>query len=105
MMYCSPVELCALALSALGAFLPWATADAAFAGFDSIVGRLDNLLPDLDKGKDGELYKKVKTIRELADSFNKRSAVFMEEGRRSLLDISEAAVKVTRKFDGPGPRR
>jgi len=29
----------------------------------------------------------------------------MEEGRRSLLDISEAAVKVTRKFDGPGPRR
>ncbi len=80
-------------------------ADAAFAGFDSVVGRLDNLLPDLDKGKDGELYKKVKTIRELADSFNKRSAVFMEEGRRSLLDISEAATKVTRKFDGPGPRR
>jgi hypothetical protein len=26
------VELCALALSAFGAFLPWATADAAFAG-------------------------------------------------------------------------
>ena len=38
-------------------------ADTGFAGFDSIVGRLDNLLPDLDKGKDGELYKKVKTIR------------------------------------------
>jgi hypothetical protein len=39
----------------------------------------------------------------------------MEEGRRSLLDISEGARKVTRKFDGqtgsgddapgPGPRR
>ena len=80
-------------------------ADAAFAGFDSIVGKIDGVLPDLDKGKDGELYKKVRTIRELADSFNKRSAVFMEEGRRSLLDLSEAASKVTRKFDGPGPRR
>src|ERR1700760_3117278 len=69
-------------------------ADAAFAGFDSIVARLDNLLPDLDKGKDGELYQKVHNIRELADSFNKKSAVFMEEGRRSLLDISEAASRV-----------
>jgi phospholipid/cholesterol/gamma-HCH transport system substrate-binding protein len=80
-------------------------ADAAFAGFDSTIARIDSVLPDLTKGKDGELYQKVKTIRELADSFNKRSAVFMEEGRRSLLDISEAAGKVTRKFDGPGPRR
>jgi phospholipid/cholesterol/gamma-HCH transport system substrate-binding protein len=35
----------------------------------------------------------------LAQSFNKRSASFMEEGRRSLLDISQAAVKVTRKFN------
>ena len=80
-------------------------ADAAFAGFDSIVGKIDGVLPDLDKGKDGELYQKIRTIHELADSFNKRSVVFMEEGRRSLLDLSEAASKVTRKFDGPGPRR
>jgi phospholipid/cholesterol/gamma-HCH transport system substrate-binding protein len=36
----------------------------------------------------------------------------MEEGRRTLLDISESAVKVTRKFDpqavsgdGPAPPR
>jgi phospholipid/cholesterol/gamma-HCH transport system substrate-binding protein len=80
-------------------------ADAAFAGFDDAVTKINNLFPDFTKGKDGELYQKVKTIRELADSFNKRSAVFMEEGRRSLLDISEAAGKVTRKFEGPGPRR
>jgi len=45
------------------------------------------------------LFETVKTIRELADSFNRKSATVMEEGRRSLLDISEAAVKVTRKFD------
>jgi phospholipid/cholesterol/gamma-HCH transport system substrate-binding protein len=41
----------------------------------------------------------VRTIRELADSFNKRSGAFMEEGRRSLLDISQSAIKVTRKLD------
>ena len=80
-------------------------ADTAFASFDNTIARIDSVLPDLTKGKDGELYQKVKTIHELADSFNKRSAAFMEEGRRSLLDISEAATKVTRKFDGPGPRR
>jgi phospholipid/cholesterol/gamma-HCH transport system substrate-binding protein len=80
-------------------------ADTAFASFDNTIARIDSVLPDLTKGKDGELYQKVKTIHELADSFNKRSAAFMEEGRRSLLDISEAATKVTRKFDRPGPRR
>jgi len=80
-------------------------ADAGFASFDNTIARIDSVLPDLTKGKEGELYQKVKTIHELADSFNKRSAAFMEEGRRSLLDISEAATKVTRKFDGPGPRR
>ncbi len=30
---------------------------------------------------------------------NDNIAAFIEEGRRSLLDISEGAVKVTRKFD------
>jgi phospholipid/cholesterol/gamma-HCH transport system substrate-binding protein len=80
-------------------------ADAAFAGFDNTITKIDGVLPDLSKGKDGELYQKIKTIRELADSFNKKSAVFMEEGRRSLLDISESASKVTRKFDGPPARR
>jgi phospholipid/cholesterol/gamma-HCH transport system substrate-binding protein len=45
------------------------------------------------------MFEKVKSIRELAESFNKKSGVLMEEGRRSLLDISHAAIKVTRKFD------
>jgi phospholipid/cholesterol/gamma-HCH transport system substrate-binding protein len=57
------------------------------------------VLPGLSRGNDGELFQKVKSLRELAESFNKRSVVLMEEGRRTLLDISESAVKVTRKFD------
>jgi phospholipid/cholesterol/gamma-HCH transport system substrate-binding protein len=78
-------------------------ANTAFDSFDSTLASIDNVVPGLANGKDGELFQKVKSIRELAESFNKRSAAFIEEGRRSLLDIDEAAIKVTRKFDGqPG---
>jgi phospholipid/cholesterol/gamma-HCH transport system substrate-binding protein len=74
-------------------------ADTAFAGFDNVLSKVDNVVPGLAYGRADELLQKVKTLRQLADSFNKRSAVFMEEGRRSLLDISQEAIKVTRKFD------
>jgi phospholipid/cholesterol/gamma-HCH transport system substrate-binding protein len=56
-------------------------------------------VPSLVDGKADELFEKVKSIRELAESFNKRSGPLMQEGRRTLLDISLAAQKVTRKFD------
>jgi phospholipid/cholesterol/gamma-HCH transport system substrate-binding protein len=74
-------------------------ADGVFENFDSAVTKIDSIVPGLAQGSAEELYDKVRTIRELADSFNKRSGAFMEEGRRSLLDISQAAIKVTRKFD------
>jgi phospholipid/cholesterol/gamma-HCH transport system substrate-binding protein len=90
-------------------------ADAAFDSFDSTLAKIDNVVPGLADGKDGELFQKLKSLHELAESFNKRSAVFLEEGRRTLLDIDESAIKVTRKLDGqpaaadapalPGPRR
>jgi phospholipid/cholesterol/gamma-HCH transport system substrate-binding protein len=74
-------------------------ATGAFDGVESALAKVDNVIPGLANGSDGELFQRVKSIRELAESFNKRSGALMEEGRRSLLDISEAAVKVTRKFD------
>jgi phospholipid/cholesterol/gamma-HCH transport system substrate-binding protein len=74
-------------------------ADTAFASIDSAMTKVDNVIPGLADGKPDELFGKVKSIRELAESFNKKSGVVMEEGRRTLLDLSEAAVKVTRKFD------
>jgi phospholipid/cholesterol/gamma-HCH transport system substrate-binding protein len=88
-------------------------ADNAFAGFDSAMTKIDNVVPGMADGKADELFRKVKSIRELAESFNKRSGALMEEGRRSLLDVSQAAIKVTRKFDPqagsgetpPPPRR
>jgi phospholipid/cholesterol/gamma-HCH transport system substrate-binding protein len=74
-------------------------ADNAFENFDGAIAKIDNIVPGLSQGSDGELYRKVQSIRELAESFNKQSAAAMEEGRRTLLDISQAAIKVTRKFE------
>jgi phospholipid/cholesterol/gamma-HCH transport system substrate-binding protein len=74
-------------------------ADDAFESFDGAMAKIDSVVPGLGNGSADELYDKVRTIRELAESFNKRSGAFMEDGRRSLLDISQAAIKVTRKFD------
>jgi phospholipid/cholesterol/gamma-HCH transport system substrate-binding protein len=77
-------------------------ADNAFASFDSAMAKIDSVVPGLLRGNADELYEKVKSIRELAESFNKKSGALMEEGRRSLADISESASKVTRKFDPQG---
>jgi phospholipid/cholesterol/gamma-HCH transport system substrate-binding protein len=74
-------------------------ADDAFASMDSAMAKIDNVVPGLANGRADELLEKVQSIRELAESFNKKSAVTMEEGRRTLLDVSDAAVKLTRKFD------
>jgi phospholipid/cholesterol/gamma-HCH transport system substrate-binding protein len=85
-------------------------ADSAFDDFDSTIAKIDHIVPGLANGRDGELFQKMKSIRELAESFNKRSAAFMEEGSRSVIDIGQAADKVTRKLDGqtdgnaPAPR-
>jgi phospholipid/cholesterol/gamma-HCH transport system substrate-binding protein len=48
----------------------------------------------------------------MADTFKRRSATFMEDGRRTLLDVSEAANRMGSKAAPqsaasplPGPRR
>ena len=84
-------------------------ADAAVAGFDSTMDKINGVLPGLADGKAEELFEKVKSFHELADTYKKKSAVFLEEGRRMLFDVSEAANNMTRKIDpaaGPqGPPR
>jgi phospholipid/cholesterol/gamma-HCH transport system substrate-binding protein len=87
-----------------------AKADTAFANFGSVIDRIDDAIPGLADGEDGVLFQKVKSIRELADSFKKRSAVFMEDGQRMLLDVSEAANAMGHKLDptnapAPAPPR
>jgi phospholipid/cholesterol/gamma-HCH transport system substrate-binding protein len=76
-----------------------AKANAAFAGFDGAIARIDNLLPGFTDGKTDELFAKLQEMREFAQSFDKKSGAVMEEARQTLLDISEGANKVTSKFD------
>ena len=87
-------------------------ADNGFAGIDNAMTKIDNIVPGLADGKAEDLLGKVKSIRELAESFNRKSGALMEEGRRSLFDVRQAAIKLTRKFepqpaaaDNPAPPR
>jgi phospholipid/cholesterol/gamma-HCH transport system substrate-binding protein len=74
-------------------------ANDAFAGFDSAITGIDNMLPGLSDGKAEELFEKMRAIREFAETFNKKSAVVMEEARHTLRDVSEGANKITGKIN------
>ncbi len=76
-----------------------AKTNAAFAGFDNAIARIDNALPGFTDGKADELFEKLKEIREFAKTFDRKSATVMEEARQTLLDVSEGANKVTAKFE------
>ncbi len=77
-------------------------ADGAFTSIDNAVNKVAGVLPGFADGKADELFEKVKSIHEMADSLKKKSATFMEDGRRTLLDISEAANKMSVKIDPTG---
>ncbi|MBR0964598.1 MCE family protein [Bradyrhizobium diazoefficiens] len=68
--------------------------DGVMVKVDGVMLKADNLMLGLNTlagGKDGgELFQAVKSIRELADDFDKRSGALMADGRRTLGDISRA---------------
>jgi phospholipid/cholesterol/gamma-HCH transport system substrate-binding protein len=74
--------------------------DGVMGKADSVMGKTDNLILGLNSlagGKDGgELLQAVKSIRELAEDFDKRSGALMSEGRRTLGDISRAVNNLDR---------
>ena len=74
-------------------------ADDAVAGFDSAVEKINGLLPGFADGKTADLFEKLRSLRELADTYKQKSVTFMEEGRRMLADVSEAANGMTRKLN------
>jgi phospholipid/cholesterol/gamma-HCH transport system substrate-binding protein len=74
--------------------------DGAFVTFDDAMSKIDNMAPGFTTGKADDLLTKVTSVRELAESFEKRSQAFMEEGRRTLFEISGAATNITRKVNG-----
>jgi phospholipid/cholesterol/gamma-HCH transport system substrate-binding protein len=68
--------------------------DGVMARVDGVMGKADNLMLGLNTlagGKEGgELFLAVKSIRELAEDFDKRSGLLMSDGRKTLADISRA---------------
>ena len=68
--------------------------DAIMARVDGVMGKADNVMIGLDTlagGREGgELFQTVKSIRELAEDFDKRSGALMADGRKTLSDISRA---------------
>jgi phospholipid/cholesterol/gamma-HCH transport system substrate-binding protein len=72
-----------------------AKVDSAFAGFDKAVTKIEGAVPGFVDGKADELFEKVKGLHELADTMKKKSANFLEDARRSLLDVSDAANKMS----------
>ncbi|HKO73662.1 MAG TPA: MlaD family protein [Bradyrhizobium sp.] len=67
---------------------------------DGVMAKADNLMVGLNTlagGKEGgELFQTVKSIRELAEDFDKRSGALMADGRRTLGDISRAVINLDR---------
>jgi phospholipid/cholesterol/gamma-HCH transport system substrate-binding protein len=82
-----------------------AKVDTAFAGFDKAVTKIEGVVPGFVNGKADELFEKVQGLRELADTMKKKSASFLEDGRKTLLDISEAANKMSGTPVAPRPPR
>src|SRR3954454_9963592 len=68
--------------------------DNVMARVDGVMGKADRLMLGLNTiagGREGgELSLTVKSIRELAENFEKRSGALMADGRRTLADISRA---------------
>ena len=74
--------------------------DNIMAKVDGVMVNANNLMLGLNTlagGKDGgELFLTVKSIRELAEDFDKRSGLLMSDGRRTLGDISRAVNNLDR---------
>lgn len=72
-----------------------AKVESAFAGFDKAVTKIEGVVPGFVDGKADELFEKMQGLHELADTMRKKSASYLEDIRRSLLDVSEAANKMS----------
>jgi phospholipid/cholesterol/gamma-HCH transport system substrate-binding protein len=73
-------------------------AESSVNAVDLGLGKTDSLLTSVGSVDFGELLPAVQSMRELAQSFDKKSGAFMADGRRMLGDISAS---VNKKLGGP----
>src|SRR3954470_24612580 len=81
-------------------------ADAGISTVDGALTKTRDFLGGLASDKyGGELLPTVISLRELIESFDKRSGAVMADTRRMLGDISQSVNKADQKFGGPGRGR
>lgn len=79
--------------------------DGAFAGFDKAIAKIEGVVPGFVDGKADELFEKIQGLHELAGVMKKKSASYIEDIRRSLLDVSETANRMAGTPVQPRPPR
>jgi phospholipid/cholesterol/gamma-HCH transport system substrate-binding protein len=81
-------------------------ADDVLKGVDSSLAQTDKFLASLGSAKyGGDLLPTVISLRELIESFDKRSGVLMSDTRRMLNDVSQSISKADQKLGGRPARR
>jgi phospholipid/cholesterol/gamma-HCH transport system substrate-binding protein len=76
------------------------SADNGVGAVDSALTKTQDFLASLASKSGGELLPTVISLRELIESFDKRSGVLMSEGRRMLGDLSQSMHKADQKLGG-----
>jgi phospholipid/cholesterol/gamma-HCH transport system substrate-binding protein len=78
-----------------------ASADSAIGSVDSGLGKTQDFLKSLGSDKyGGDLLPTIVSLRELIESFDKRSGVLMSDTRKMLGDISQSINKADQKLGG-----
>src|SRR3954447_9196180 len=81
-------------------------ADSSVGSVDDALGKTQKFLGSLASDKyGGELLPTVISLRELIQSFDKKSGQLIAETRKMLGDVSPSVNKAGQKFGGPPPRR
>ncbi|WP_291868797.1 MlaD family protein [Bradyrhizobium sp.] len=81
-------------------------ADDVLKGIDGGLGQTEKFLAGLGSAKyGGDLLPTVISLRELIQSFDKRSGILMADTRRMLQDVSQSIIKADQKLGGRPPAR
>jgi phospholipid/cholesterol/gamma-HCH transport system substrate-binding protein len=82
------------------------TAESGINAVDDALTKTKDFLGSLANDKyGGELLPTVISMRELIESFDKKSGRLIAETRKMLGEVSESVNKAGQKFGGPSPRR
>ena len=77
-------------------------ADSSVGSVDDALGKTQKFLSGLASDKyGGELLPTVISLRELIESFDKKSGQLIADTRKMLGDVSQSINKAGQKFEGP----